>query len=250
MSNKTLRKVIKQRVYKERAQPLNRTKFGLLEKHKDYVDRAKRFRIKRDFINRLKAKADERNPDEYCFAMDRAITKDGVYDGRISKARLDTQGRYRTMMANKCKHLMQKAQQGERTVRRLQSSLHLIGANSSVGKHTVFVDGFKDAGKFRADNYFDTLPELLGRKFNRPRCSEFESGKIVSKPRSSKIEKKKKASFRKLVEQQEIKHRNMRLAQKYEQENYMMSDGTKKFEFYREACTIGKVIRWKKERKR
>jgi hypothetical protein len=59
-----------------------RKKFGLLEKHKDYVERARDFHKKDNTIKHLKRKAEERNPDEFYFAMQKAKTKDGVHNGR------------------------------------------------------------------------------------------------------------------------------------------------------------------------
>jgi U3 small nucleolar RNA-associated protein 11 len=99
-----------------------RKKFGLLEKHKDYVVRARNFHKKdatlkvcvclclmtrcrgpgalrgrhihcgmshqhtrtRDRAQALKRKAEERNPDEFYFAMEKARTKGGVHQGSLS----------------------------------------------------------------------------------------------------------------------------------------------------------------------
>ena len=55
-------------------------------------------------------------------------------------------------------------------VRRLKTSLHLIGAVPEGGrKHTVFVDDAAEARAFRPEAYFGTPAELLGRTHNRPR---------------------------------------------------------------------------------
>ena len=54
---------------KERSQPARRQKLGLLEKHKDYVVRARNFHAKEDRIKALQAKAEMRNPDEFYFKM-------------------------------------------------------------------------------------------------------------------------------------------------------------------------------------
>jgi U3 small nucleolar RNA-associated protein 11 len=36
---------------------------------------------------RLKRKAEERNPDEFYFAMEKARTKNGIHDGRLVQQR-------------------------------------------------------------------------------------------------------------------------------------------------------------------
>ncbi len=92
---------------------------------------------------------------------------------------------------------MQRVMDGKK-IERLQSSLHYLegrrsntnddndddgediphGGAAIMGKkrkHTVFVDGGQDAvNKFDVAQHFDTLPELVGRSFNRPRVKELE----------------------------------------------------------------------------
>lgn len=63
----SLRNAVKRIEHKERAQPAARKKLGLLEKHKDYVERAKDFHKKQKVIRTLKSKADSKNPDEFYF---------------------------------------------------------------------------------------------------------------------------------------------------------------------------------------
>ncbi|KAF7910608.1 uncharacterized protein EAF01_002118 [Botrytis porri] len=57
------------RTYKERSQPEERKKWGLLEKHKDYSARAKDFNKKKAKLKALKQKVLEKNPDEFYFGM-------------------------------------------------------------------------------------------------------------------------------------------------------------------------------------
>lgn len=71
----SLRNSLHRRNHKERSQLSNRTKLGLLEKHKDYVKRARDYHSKQDRINRLKEKAAGRNRDEFYFGMNRQKTK-------------------------------------------------------------------------------------------------------------------------------------------------------------------------------
>ncbi|QSZ29470.1 hypothetical protein DSL72_003984 [Monilinia vaccinii-corymbosi] len=57
------------RTYKERSQPEERKKWGLLEKHKDYSARARDFNKKKAQLKALKQKVLEKNPDEFYFGM-------------------------------------------------------------------------------------------------------------------------------------------------------------------------------------
>lgn len=66
------------RNHRERAQPLNRQRLGLLEKHKDYVHRARDYKSKKDRIKKLREKAAFRNKDEFYWGMVKGQTKGGV----------------------------------------------------------------------------------------------------------------------------------------------------------------------------
>ncbi|KIK30314.1 hypothetical protein PISMIDRAFT_58857, partial [Pisolithus microcarpus 441] len=67
------------RSHKERGQLAHRARFGLLEKHKDYVLRARDYHAKQERINRLRRKAADRNKDEFYFAMNKERTVEGVH---------------------------------------------------------------------------------------------------------------------------------------------------------------------------
>ncbi|GAA6016091.1 hypothetical protein JCM10207_004440 [Rhodosporidiobolus poonsookiae] len=70
---------LQKRQHRERSQPAHRQKLGLLEKHKDYVKRARDFHSKEDRIQKLREKAAGRNKDEFYFGMIKARTKKGVH---------------------------------------------------------------------------------------------------------------------------------------------------------------------------
>ena len=62
-----------------KAQPGARKKFGLLEKHKDYVQRARDFHKKQNYLKILKKKAEERNPDEFYYKMHKSqVSEKGI----------------------------------------------------------------------------------------------------------------------------------------------------------------------------
>ena len=67
--DRSYRNLVNRREHRERSQPAKRRRLGLLEKHKDYVLRARDFHRKERAITNLKRKADERNPDEFYFGM-------------------------------------------------------------------------------------------------------------------------------------------------------------------------------------
>ncbi|CCF51217.1 hypothetical protein NDA11_003706 [Ustilago hordei] len=79
MAGSSLRNAVHRRNHKERSQPVGRAKLGLLEKHKDYVLRAKDHHKKRDMLKRLAEKAAMRNKDEFYFGMINSSTRKGVH---------------------------------------------------------------------------------------------------------------------------------------------------------------------------
>jgi U3 small nucleolar RNA-associated protein 11 len=71
----SLRNSLHRRNHKERSQLSHRHRFGILEKHKDYVLRARDYHSKQDRIKRLRQKVADRNKDEFYFAMNRQRTE-------------------------------------------------------------------------------------------------------------------------------------------------------------------------------
>lgn len=145
MSN--FRNVIRRREHRERGQPAKRQKLGLLEKHKDYVQRARNFHGKERRLRKLKIKAANRNPDEFNFGMVKSKTTGGVHNiahegGRVSadmQKLLDTQsGRYaafhRTMEGRK--------------IEKLQAAQHGLGGEKS-NTHTLFAESAAEAKLLR-----------------------------------------------------------------------------------------------------
>ncbi len=58
---------------------IERRRFGLLERKKDYKARADDFHRKEKALEVLQRKAEERNPDEFYFGMEHARTRGGVH---------------------------------------------------------------------------------------------------------------------------------------------------------------------------
>ncbi|KAG1889515.1 u3 small nucleolar RNA-associated protein 11 [Suillus subluteus] len=106
----SLRNSLHRRNHKERSQLSHRAKFGILEKHKDYVQRARDYHSKQDRITRLRQKAADRNKDEFYFGMVKERTVQGVHvkdRGNVSMPmdmvkllKTQDEGYVRTMRAN------------------------------------------------------------------------------------------------------------------------------------------------------
>ncbi|SHO79408.1 Similar to S.cerevisiae protein UTP11 (Subunit of U3-containing Small Subunit (SSU) processome complex) [Malassezia sympodialis ATCC 42132] len=74
-----LRNYVQRRNHKERGQLAHRKHLGLLEKHKDYVQRARDHHAKRDKLQRLRQKAADKNQDEFYLGMVGKKTEKGVH---------------------------------------------------------------------------------------------------------------------------------------------------------------------------
>ncbi|PKI84027.1 hypothetical protein MVES_002053 [Malassezia vespertilionis] len=86
-----MRDFVHRRNHKERSQPENRKRYGLLEKHKDYVERARDHHVKRDKLKRLRQKAAERNTDEFYTGMLGTKTQKGVHLASRGNTALDNE---------------------------------------------------------------------------------------------------------------------------------------------------------------
>ncbi|KAI3873822.1 hypothetical protein MKW92_052186, partial [Papaver armeniacum] len=121
----SLRNYVPRRAHKERSQPQARKKFGILEKHKDYRQRAKAYHTKENIINILKEKAANKNPDEFYYNMIRSKTVDGVHIPE-SEAKF-TQDQLMLMNTRYGK------------IERLSSMLHSLG-DRTLNKHVYFAE--------------------------------------------------------------------------------------------------------------
>ena len=184
----SLRNAVKRITHKERSQPVSRQHLGLLEKKKDYKVRSRDYHRKQDALAILRRKAAERNPDEFYFGMNRSAVKDGRHtkdaDAK-AREREETIGpeAVKLMKTQDLSYVRMQTLKDAKKVERLKASLHYLGDNpktsvdgdvgdtniSSIRKHTIFLDSKEKANKFDVVEHFDTVPELAGRTFNRPR---------------------------------------------------------------------------------
>ncbi|KIZ01067.1 putative U3 small nucleolar RNA-associatedprotein 11 [Monoraphidium neglectum] len=235
MGGGSLANAIKRKTHKERGQPAARSKFGLLEKKKDYKERARDFHRKEKAIKALQRKAEERNPDEFYFAMESARTKDGVHVTPTAEANKYSQSELALMKTQDVAYLRAKA------------------TAEAKSKHKVFLDSGKEAREFDPEEFFDCPRELLDRSYNRPRRAQLESAAAVSEPdtkAAAKMERRKHAAYKELAQRVE-RHASLdKLAQKMDAEKAVMTGRGRKRKLSSATADAPAVFRWKRERKR
>ncbi|KAI9185985.1 hypothetical protein LWI28_012732 [Acer negundo] len=127
----SLRNAIPRKAHKERSQPQSRKKFGHLEKHKDYVVRAKAFHQKEEALQKLKEKAAFRNPDEFYFKMIKTSTVGGVH--RLeSEANKYTHDELILMKTQDIGYILQKLQSEKNVNDNLLIMYMMIGRGQSI----------------------------------------------------------------------------------------------------------------------
>eukprot|EP00262_Sarcandra_glabra_P009530 TRINITY_DN23945_c0_g1_i1.p1 TRINITY_DN23945_c0_g1~~TRINITY_DN23945_c0_g1_i1.p1 ORF type:complete len:230 (+),score=53.29 TRINITY_DN23945_c0_g1_i1:172-861(+) len=144
----SLRNAINRRAHKERAQPQWRKKFGLLEKHKDYVLRAKAFHKKEETLRNLKEKASFRNPDEFYFKMIKTRTVDGIHMPE-SQANKFSNEDLLLMKTQDIGYVLQKVQSEKKKVEKLGSMLHSLG-NQPSNNHVYYAEDREEAKEIRS----------------------------------------------------------------------------------------------------
>lgn len=246
----SLRNAEKRRSHKERAQPLKRRKLGLLEKHSDYVKRARNYASKRDRIRALERKASERNPDEFNFGMINSKTKNGVHVVSDSRGKLSAD-MHMLMKTQDLTYAIMAQTREKNKIEKLKSSLHCLGAQSSERKHTIFVDSEEKARKFDAVEYFDTEPEYLDRAFDRPRkLSNDDDKKKKKEPKlTKKMIKAKEKKYKELEERIKRERKINLLRQQLQTQKNLMGKGKRK-KVKEARGDRPAVYKWKMKRKR
>jgi hypothetical protein len=167
----SMRNAVQRRNHKERAQPLEREKWGLLEKRKDYKLRAADHRQKKQKLKLLSEKARDRNPDEFSFKMmSSKVDKQGKKIADRGNVALSTDvvkllktqdaGYIRTllqMVRKDREELEQRLIMEEGEVRALRD-----GERDNGGKHKVYVDNVDEQKEFDPDSWFGRGEDIPG----------------------------------------------------------------------------------------
>jgi U3 small nucleolar RNA-associated protein 11 len=203
----TMRNAVKRVTHKERSQPKARKRFGLLEKHKDYVERANDFKKKKNSIKVLKKKAADRNPDEFYHNMHNSQVTGGVHqikrDGSLSNSTVQL------LKTQDMGYIVHRKSVDDRKAAQLRDSLHMIGENVAR-RHKVFVEDASALKEFDVAKHFDTAPELVNRSFNRPRIEAIEKLVQSSDLKATTAEEMKKVLDKQTKAYKELTSRTRR----------------------------------------
>ncbi|KAJ4347690.1 hypothetical protein N0V95_005188 [Ascochyta clinopodiicola] len=160
----SMRNAVQRRNHKERAQPAEREKWGLLEKRKDYKLRAADHRQKKAKLKILSEKARDRNPDEFSFKMmSSSVDSKGrkVADRGNEALSMDVVKLLKTQDAAYIRTVLQQVRKErqkleERLVLEEQGEVRALkdGENGRSGKHRVFVENEEEQEEFDADTWF------------------------------------------------------------------------------------------------
>ena len=169
----SLRNAVKRITHKERSQPQHRSHLGILEKKKDYKERAIQYHKKEDKINNARKKAAFRNPDEFYFGMNNAkVNDDGKHRKTIEAEQKEFEAKVgtdtiRIMKDQDLSYIRMQRQKDMKKIDRLQSSLHFIDYSDANGKstatsrkrkHTIFVDTKEEAQNVISDKPETEIP--------------------------------------------------------------------------------------------
>jgi U3 small nucleolar RNA-associated protein 11 len=262
----TLRNSVKRITHKERAQPKARSKLGLLEKHKDYVVRAKDFHKKADYLKNLRKKAAEKNPDEFYFKMHKSKVVKGKHMDIREDTALDTDV-VKLMKTQDMGYIMHRKAVDDRKAEKLKATLHLIGDKKSKS-HKIFVDSDKAVRKFDAATHFETAPELVDRAYNRIKIKDLKeavagsdknngAGGKVPLPTRKALKKavaKKEKSYKELEDRRRRSEKLATAASELQLQRNLMGKGTKRkmtVETDPNGSGASKTVyKWKRQRSR
>lgn len=238
---------VQKKQHKERSQTLERSKYGLLEKKKDYRLRAADYHKKQAALKALRQKAAQYNPDEYYHAMTRKRTDDnGILITDRGNEALSTE-QVKLYKSQDVNYVRTMRMNETLKIDKLKDKLGF----KAGGKHTVFVDNEDDLQLFKAEKFFNTDESMLDRKENRLRVSQLETNTRlvddVDFDEKEKIDKQKLADYKLLKERMERERLLKEVEDKLETTKELMKKGNKK-KMYDDDGNVH--FKWTNERKR
>ncbi|RLN87044.1 hypothetical protein BBJ28_00020294 [Nothophytophthora sp. Chile5] len=250
----SLRNVVKRREHKERGQLRERRKLGLLEKHKDYVKRARDYNKKQARLQKMQLTASLRNPDEFYFRMASTRTEEGVHvsENNHHDGKKLTAEALRALKTQDLAYLHVKRAVDLRKAEKLNRGLHFVDAPKG-NQHTLFVDNGAEVDAFDVAEHFDTAPELADRAFNRIRKADLQTLKLSDQTtdvkQRHKMQTQRDAVYRELGDRLDRAQKLGRMSARLDLERKVQAKG-KKMKVKGPENGLPAVYRWKQERQK
>ncbi|KAH6642842.1 U3 snoRNP-associated protein-like protein Utp11 [Boeremia exigua] len=216
----SMRNAVQRRNHKERAQPEERQKWGLLEKRKDYKLRAADHRKKKAKLKLLSEKARDRNPDEFSFKMmSSTVDSKGrkVADRGNEALSTDVVKLLKTQDAAYIRTMLQQVRRErqkleERLILEEEGEARALkdGHDGKQGKHRVYVENEEEQANFDADTWFGEGKSLPASQPEFP--AEWEDDE--SEDSEDEDEPQPKTLSAKKLKQQEEKAKRMKKFEK------------------------------------
>jgi U3 small nucleolar RNA-associated protein 11 len=225
-----LKHFVAKKQHRERAQPLERRRWGLLEKKKDYQLRAQDFHRKEAHLKLLRKKASERNPDEYYHGMvSHKTDKKGILISDRGNEVLSN-GAAKLLKTQDSRYVRTLTSTESKKIEKLESGLMF----PSNGNHTVFVDSSDQARKFSVAEHFNTDPSLVDRRENRLTKDQLENEEFMTESKQlteydiKTMNKKKMSSYKELDQRNARKDELSKVQQQMDLQRELMKKGDKK----------------------
>eukprot|EP00045_Choanoeca_perplexa_P003719 m.33076 g.33076 ORF g.33076 m.33076 type:complete len:254 (-) comp12192_c0_seq13:154-915(-) len=239
--------------HKERSQPQNRARFGLLEKGKDWKLRRDDFKDKQKHIKGLATRARDRNQDEFYHGMINAKTKGGIQSLTTGELQHFTADQLKVFKSQDANYVNFKRTQEKRKIDRLKQNLHLVAAadgSTPQNKHIIFTDSRKKVANFDPAKHFNTVDELVGRPSNRLTQKQLESQPVVAKVSSKQAKRTRRqqeATYKELSARIARERKIAAVAETLDLEKKLMGKGQR-----RKVSKKGEkpVYKWRRERKK
>lgn len=179
----SLRNAIPRPNHKERSQTTSRTKWGLLEKHKDYSLRAADYNLKKAKLSRLRSKARDRNPDEFAFGMVHSkLGKDGRKGGRPEDSLGEEAAKL--LKTQDAGYLRVVGQKGRRQLEKLEKEVVMQDVMVGTAGNADEEDGEEKVQEVQASkpkkskSTAEVLRDLRAERKRRKRLREVREGKL------------------------------------------------------------------------
>ncbi len=166
-SYSSLKNVIPKRKYRERSNPTYRANSKPIERHSDYVRRAKRNHLREDTINRLKVKATLKNDNEFTHGMEKARMLNGehVRDAAVGLGTAEEQEERRRLKQRNLNMVKVHRARIARQIEQMRPTIHFMEQNTKNDQYLIATSK-DDIGRVAHEHKQQQMLEqqLLGKR--------------------------------------------------------------------------------------